>query len=257
MAATAGRPAKICQTACSACDDTGWIPGPRGAHRCECAIRAAAEWRFERIGLPPHLSESDFERFDAGAIRWSRDRYNARIAALRRTQAFAADFPAGAKRGLLLHGEDRAGMAFLAAAAVRALAGRGLHCAWVECRELYRAATGRWSTHPITRRPAAAFQTRLDRTDLIAIPDLGAERRTPQRVDTAEGLLRSRYMSMKGLVVVSSLPLETTEAGETTPRNVFPDTLPDRIGPHATWWLLEHCAQVRLPLPSRPAAPQA
>ena len=156
-------------------------------------------------------------------------------------------FQLAAPRGLLLHGPDTAGLTHLAAATLAALAARGASCLWCECAALCRASLDRWDWDPTARRQGSDFHARVVASDVVAVVSLGTAPRTEPRVDAIEEILRSRWLSMRGLVVTTPLPLQPQPPASGWPRGVRRDTLRDRIGPHAMWWLLEHCTQVELP----------
>ena len=226
----------------------GWISTAAGAVRCNCHALAQAPVADSPVSACPQLATPPaFERFAAGPRGANPQRYNDRIAALRRAQRFATEFPAAGHRGLLLHGPDTAGLTHLAAATIAALAARGAACLWCECSALCRASLDRWDWDATARRQGSEFHARVSASDVVVVASLGTAPRTEPRVDAIEEILRARWLSMRGLVVTTPLPLQPPPPTSGWPRGVRRDTLRDRIGPHAMGWLLEHCAPVELP----------
>ncbi len=244
---------------CPKCDGTTWITveSPQGpvATRCECFGRDVRAAPYGGLGLPPRFRTATFDNFSAGSANEDRAAYNTLIAALRKAQNFAADFPVCAQKGLLFHGGSPAKMTHLAVAALKALTDRGLSCFFCDYQELLDALRPRSEPESASSARASEFRVLIAQVDVLLVDSLGAHRRTEWVADTVGGIIRSRYNHEKGLIATTNWPLERTrpahgqEASGYQEQNVpfsEPETLEERIGSESKWRLVEHCAPVSL-----------
>lgn len=239
---------------CSKCQDTGWVLAPhrRGpvAERCACFRAAEAESLYRRIGVPKHFLNATFDNFSAGDYRSNRREYNALTAAWRKAKAFADDFPASARKGLLLHGGTPEQQTHLAIATLKLCADKGLDCLCCDYHSLLETLRGRSDPAPDVAERSRAFNRRILGVDVLLLDSLGEHRWTDWVGDTIGAIIKQRYDDEKGLIVTTGYPLEPPPRAvpEGTmgmhPYEPVPESLPGRIGQAAVARLLEHCQAV-------------
>ncbi len=246
---------------CSKCQDTGWvlIPNRRGpaAERCACFRAAEAESLYQQIGVPKHFLEATFDNFSAGDFQSNPQEYHALTAALRRAKEFADDFPASARKGLLLHGGTPERQTHLAIATLKLCANKGLDCLYCDYQSLLETLRERSAPAPDVAERSRAFSRRILEVDVLLLDSLGDHRLTDWVGDTIGAIIKQRYNDEKGLIVTTGYPLKPPPRavpdgtmGMHTPYE--PESLPDRIGQAAVARLLEHCQAVPM-APARSA----
>ena len=238
---------------CADCQGTGWREverdGLRAVVRCGCTVAAPTADRLERSGVPPRFVEASFDNFRCGHPGANPIEYNQLTAAIMLAKKFAAEYPLGGKKGLLLRGRSGVGKTHLAVAALRTLLDRGFEGVFFDyqtllqrIRESYDAFAG-----SATR---AAYRAALD-AEVLLLDDLGAHRATDWVYDTVTAIINERYNSEKAILVTTNLPIEklgetTLEADAGAKDRTFRDRLEERIGERGVSRLIEMCRVVSI-----------
>jgi DNA replication protein DnaC len=226
---------------CPKCKGTGWVPkeidGIAAVTRCSCDFDTRAERYKLRSGIPPLYEEASTENFILPADNPIAHRGLASV--MLQVRAYARDFPAVDKPGLLFIGNTGAGKTHLAVAALRSLIARGFEGVFFDYQNLLdRIRSNYDKTSGAVDKEA--YRTALD-CEILLLDDLGAHRVTDWVEDTVTSILTHRCNHRKPTIVTSNLP----PPGETS--NAYKDSLADRIGQRAWSRLNEMCKLVPMP----------
>jgi DNA replication protein DnaC len=209
--------------ACDRCDDTGWksvtTDGIRRVVRCDCWREGATARLLDEARIPPRYRGCELETF----VTYPNERV---IAAVRRAQKFADDFPGGeyAKKGLCLIGPPGIGKTHLAVSVLRrVILTRGARGLFYDTRDLLRLI--RSTYNPLVRTAEMDILRPVMETDLLVLDDLGAEKPSEWVEETMNLIVNTRYNERRRTIFTSNYE-DTPEAEP----GVHDFTLKERIG---------------------------
>jgi len=229
-----------CIGPCARCQDTHIVrsagPGGQRVLRCRCRLLPDRAEVFNRIGLPAHYAQADFQSFSNGALKMRAargdDAASEKLGPFTRVYAWANAFdPARENRGLVLTGKVGRGKTHLLAALLRHLTlEKGVRTRFIEFTRLLADLRAGFDEG----RSGADLLNALVEVPVLAIDELGKGRMTDWELSVVDELISRRYNALRCTLGTTNFsPGEPTGAlptnlalGEAAPRQ----TLGDRIG---------------------------
>lgn len=248
---------------CPKCGGTGWRTeetiGAKGVVRaavlCDCAGADRAERLLERARIPKRYQHCDFENFESDNDYESQPKGRPWNSSLQRAkievQGFAANYPAGTDRGLLLMGPCGAGKTHLAVAAMKELLKRGHHALFYDYRELLKEIQA--SYNPASQTAEMEVLEPVLTTEVLLLDDLGASKPSDWALETVGLILNSRYNEQRATIVTTNYLDRDASApvmmpsGQRAPK--MEDALADRVGQRIRSRLYEMCHTVSIDAP--------
>ena len=203
-----------------------------------------------RAQIPDKFSAAAFKNFSPGSPNSNPVAHETLVKAMLGARAYARDYPALSRLGLLLQGPTGVGKTHLAIAALKQLLSRGFECAFFDYQTLLDQIRQSYNpTAGVTDQQV--YRSVLD-TDIVLIDDLGSHRVTDWVEDTVTAIINHRYNNGKALILTTNLPdpilgdNSVAKDAVTGKFNVH-DTLVDRIGSRARSRIYEMCKVIRVP----------
>jgi DNA replication protein DnaC len=205
---------------CERCDGTGWkevtTDGVRRVVRCDCWRESASARALDDARIPPRYRDCDLDTF----VTYPNEKL---LAAVRRAQAFAEQYPAGhfAQKGLCLIGPPGIGKTHIAVAALRrVILTRGARGLFYDTRDLLRVI--RSTYNPLVRTAEMDILRPVMEADLLVLDDLGSEKTSEWVEETMNLIVNTRYNERRHTIFTSNY--------DDTPDDQDPDCLKARIG---------------------------
>jgi DNA replication protein DnaC len=278
----------MAQSNCPLCGGTGWKTVERSANEnralrgarekttdsanpkpqvwavpCDCTGKDRAARVMSRARIPTRYEHCDFDNFETDTYTedvgpdfpaWNLSLTQAKLVA----EAFARDYPANGKAGLLILGPCGAGKTHLAVAALRQIVLRGHGGLFYDYRELLKEIQG--SYNPESQTSELGVLEPVLTADVLLLDDLGASKPSPWALETVGHILNSRYNEHRVTLLTTNY---LDNAGPTpipSPRSPrFPsgqavsaareDSLTDRLGMRIRSRLYEMCRTVEVTAP--------
>src|SRR5215831_15454040 len=195
---------EMSEPVCPDCGGSGWKiverEGASGAERCECRHAARAVLIEERASIPALYRKASFDNFKLPTDNPPANRALANV--LVTVKAFAREFPADKRPGLLLIGEPGTGKTHLAVAALRNLIARGFEGLFFDYQSLLeKIRSGFDQASGASDREA--YRAALD-AEVLLLDDLGAHRVTEWVEDTVTAIITERCNSRRPLIATTN-----------------------------------------------------
>ena len=227
---------------CATCGGTGWKNVAQGADkrvtRCDCFLRVRVDQLLASAQIPQRYEHCGFSDYKTT---------NPSLAAAKLVvEKWAAEYPLD-RTGLLLVGPRGLGKTHLSVAALKELAGKGVHCLFCDYRELLKEIQN--SYNPSSQSSELELLRPVFETEVVVLDDLGAQKPTEWVWDTVSFILNSRYNSKKSTIITTNFldgPSAGEEGIEGPRRAAREETLGDRIGERMRSRLFEMCRLVQL-----------
>lgn len=190
---------------CPHCKDTGYVGEPV-REMCDCLRNALFSRLYKRVGLT-EAQEQSFEKFDASVF--PDDAVLSETGTTQREhmellkfacEKYAAEYPNGQKKMLLLTGESGLGKTFLLHAMAKRLIDRGVNVLLVSAYKFYDAARKAYFTGY-----GEELENIMD-AEVLMIDDLGSEPvRENVTITQLFNLINERTTAGKGLIISTNL----------------------------------------------------
>jgi len=202
--------------ACPLCGDTGWM----GNEMCSCMKKLCAEEQMKALTALLNLTdEQSFAklRLDVySSLPWKGEQLSPREQmkrVIKLCEKFAAEFPHGSIKNLLLSGSTGLGKTFLSGCIAREVSNRGFSVVYDTAINVFSA----FETRKFTRDMSEERQARDDARrylgcDLLILDDLGSELTTPMVQSTLYELVNSRIQADKRTIISTNLSMEQIAA---------------------------------------------
>ena len=243
---------------------------------CDCTAVDRTERALAKARVPERYRHCDFENYETdnepeNATREQLDAWNRSLAQAKLVvQRFAAEFPIGAERGLLLMGPCGVGKTHLAVSVLKEVVLRGHTGIFYDYRDLLKQIQD--SYNPESQATEMSVLEPVLKAELLVLDDLGANKPSDWVRDTLGHVLNGRYNENQKCVTVITTnfpdeefasrlearpsPWVTFPSGERA-RATDKDTLADRVGQRIRSRLYEMCRTVEIWAPDYRKGPRS
>ena len=198
--------------ACPLCGDTGWM----GNEMCSCMKKLCAEEQMKALTALLNLTdEQSFAklRLDVySSLPWKGEQLSPREQmkrVVKLCEKFAAEFPHGSIKNLLLSGSTGLGKTFLSGCIAREVSSRGYSVVYDTAINLFAAfETRRFTRDAAEGRQAKDETHRYLSCDLLILDDLGSELTSPLAQATLYEVVNSRLQAGKSTIISTNLSME-------------------------------------------------
>jgi DNA replication protein DnaC len=186
---------------CVLCRGTGWKMVPRvdgaglAAVACDCGMEERASRVMERVRIPRHYEQCDFQNFETELTdgkSYTVEFTNALKQAKLITERFVGEYPGGTQAGLLVMGPPGTGKTHLAIAALKGLIEKGHGGYFCEYGKMIRDIQQSYSSEN-DMTEMKILQPVLS-AEVLVIDDLGCIKPSDWVRDTVGYILNERYV---------------------------------------------------------------
>jgi len=228
---------------------------------CDCIAGDRSSRLLQRARVPERYRHCDFENYETDnefdfdtreqQQTWARSLTQAKLV----VERFAAEFPLGAERGLLLMGSCGVGKTHLAVSALKQIVLRGHAGIFYDYRELLKEIQE--SYNPESQFSEMSVLEPVLQSELLVLDDVGSSKPSLWALETVGHILNSRYNDNRvTLLTTNYLDTDTDAAPPASAPRTSPlraasldDSLTERVGRRIRSRLYEMCRTVEVSAP--------